>query len=113
VRFLLAKDLRILRRSPLLVGLLVAYPILIAVLIGLALSRGPDKPRVAIFNQLPDANGALTVGGTRVDPKEYAKKLYKSIEPVEVSSRAEAVRKVRDGDVLAAFIVPPDLLRRL
>jgi hypothetical protein len=53
VRFLLAKDLRILRRSPLLVGLLVVYPVLIAVLIGLALSKGPDKPRVAILNELP------------------------------------------------------------
>jgi ABC-2 type transport system permease protein len=113
VRFLLAKDLRILRRSPLLVGLLVAYPILIAVLIGLALSRGPEKPRVAIFNQLPESNGALTIGGTRVDPREYAGKLYASIDPVQVHSRAEAVRRVRDGDVLAALIVPPDLLRRL
>jgi ABC-type transport system involved in cytochrome c biogenesis permease component len=113
VRFLLAKDLRILRRSPLLVALLVAYPVLIAVLIGLALSRAPDKPRVAVFNQLPETTGALTIGGTRVDPREYAKKLYGSIEPVQVHSRAEAVRKVRDGDVLAALIVPPDLLRRI
>jgi len=35
VRWLLAKDLRILRRSPLLVSLLVIYPIAIAVLIGI------------------------------------------------------------------------------
>jgi ABC-type transport system involved in cytochrome c biogenesis permease component len=113
MRFLLAKDLRILRRSPLLVGLLVAYPVLIAVLIGLALSRGPDKPRVAILNQLPADSGQITVAGTRVDPEEYAKKLYGSIEPVEVGSRAEALRKVRDGDVLAALIVPEDLVRRI
>lgn len=44
MRWLLLKDLRILRRSPLLVALLVLYPIVIAVLIGFALSRGPDKP---------------------------------------------------------------------
>jgi ABC-type transport system involved in cytochrome c biogenesis permease component len=113
VRFLLAKDLRILRRSPLLVGLLVAYPVLIAVLIGLALSRGPDKPRVAVFNQLAPQTGALTIAGTRVDPKEYAKKLYGSIDPIEVHSRAEALRKVRDGDALAALIVPEDLVRRI
>ena len=31
MRFLLAKDLRILRRSPLLVSLLVVYPLIIAV----------------------------------------------------------------------------------
>ena len=47
------KDLQILRRSPLLVALLVLYPILISVLIGLALSGGPDKPRVAFVNLVP------------------------------------------------------------
>ena len=43
MRWLLVKDLRILRRSPLLVSLLVLYPIVIAVLIGFALSRGPGQ----------------------------------------------------------------------
>jgi ABC-type transport system involved in cytochrome c biogenesis permease component len=113
VRFLLAKDLRILRRSPLLVALLVAYPVLIALLIGLALSKGPDKPRVAILNQLPAAAGTLTIGGERVDPADYARRLFASIDPVTVHSRADAERRVRDGDVLAAIIVPPDLIRRL
>ena len=113
MRFLLAKDLRILRRSPLLVGLLVAYPVLIAVLVGLALSRAPDKPRVAVFNQLPLDSGQVSVGGTKVDPRDYARKLFESIEPVEVHSRAAAVEKVRDGDALAAVIVPEDLVRRI
>ena len=113
VRHLLGKDLRILSRSPLLVTLLVLYPVLIAVLIGLALSKGPDKPRVAILNQLPAAGGTVTVAGTTVDPKDYANKLFASIEPVPVKTRAEAERKVRDGDVLAAIIVPPDLITRL
>jgi ABC-type transport system involved in cytochrome c biogenesis permease component len=113
VGFLLVKDLRILRRSPLLVALLVVYPILIAVLIGLALSKGPDKPRVAILNQLPSTGGTVQVAGTTVDPKDYANRLFRSIEPVTVHSRAEAERKVRDGDVLAAIVVPPDLIQRL
>jgi ABC-2 type transport system permease protein len=113
VRFLLGKDLRILRRSPLLVTLLVAYPVLIALLIGLALSKGPDKPRVAVLNELPQTSGTLSVGGTQVDPKDYANRLFHSIEPVTVHSRAEAERKVRDGEVLAAIIVPRDLVTRL
>jgi ABC-type transport system involved in cytochrome c biogenesis permease component len=113
VRFLLGKDLRILRRSPLLVTLLVAYPVLIALLIGLALSKGPDKPRVAVLNELPQTSGTLSVGGTQVDPKDYANRLFQSIEPVTVHSRAEAERKVRDGEVLAAIIVPRDLVTRL
>jgi hypothetical protein len=53
VRWLLLKDLQILRRSPLVTALLIAYPIVIAVLIGFALSRGPVEPEVAFFNQVP------------------------------------------------------------
>jgi ABC-type transport system involved in cytochrome c biogenesis permease component len=113
VRHLLGKDLRILGRSPLLVSLLVAYPVLIAVLIGLALSKGPDKPRVAILNQLPQQSGEVAIAGTTVNPSDYADKLFESVVPVRVRTREEAVRKVRDGDVLAAIIVPPDLVARL
>jgi ABC-type multidrug transport system permease subunit len=113
VRFLLGKDLRILRRSPLLVALLVVYPVVIAVLIGLALSKGPDKPRVAILNELPQDSGTVAIAGTTVDPADYASRLFASIEPVTVHSRAEAEQKVRDGDVLAAIVVPRDLVQRL
>ncbi len=35
MRWLLVKDLQILRRSPLLLALLVVYPIVVALLIGL------------------------------------------------------------------------------
>ncbi|HWH94824.1 MAG TPA: ABC transporter permease [Baekduia sp.] len=113
VRFLLGKDLRILRRSPLLVALLVLYPVLIALLIGLALSKGPGKPRVAILNELPTTSGSVAIAGTTVDPKDYADRLFESIEPVPVRTRADAERRVREGDVLAAIIVPRDLIARL
>jgi ABC-type transport system involved in cytochrome c biogenesis permease component len=113
VALLLGKDLRILRRSPLLVALLVIYPVVIAVLIGLALSKGPDKPRVAILNELPAQTGGVAIAGTTVDPNDYADELFESITPVPVRSRAEAERKVRDGDVLAAIVVPEDLVDRL
>ena len=43
VRWLFAKDILILRRSRLLVGVLVIYPIAIALLIGLAISRSPGE----------------------------------------------------------------------
>ncbi len=63
VRWLLLKDLQILRRSPLLVALLVLYPIVLAVLIGLALSGGPDKPKVAFANLVPPGQSTFSVGG--------------------------------------------------
>lgn len=113
MRTLIRKDVLILRRSPLLVALLVGYPLLVALLLGLALSRGPEKPRVAIYNGLENGGQTLRVGGTEVDPRDYADELFKSVEPVEVDSREEAIAKVRSGDALAAIVVPEDLLTDL
>jgi ABC-type multidrug transport system permease subunit len=113
MRWLLLKDLRILWRSPLLVALLVLYPIVIAVLIGFAISRGPDKPEVAFYNAVPATAETVELAGQRIDLAEQVQSLFDAIEPVRVDSRAEAVQKVRDGDVLAALILPRDITRRL
>ena len=61
MRWLLLKDLQLLRRSPLVTALLVIYPIVLAVLIGLAISRSPEKPRVAFLNQIPKSTGLSLV----------------------------------------------------
>ncbi len=108
MRWLLLKDLRILRRSPLLVALLVLYPVVIAVLIGFALSRGPDKPEVAFYSGLPD-DAVVELGGEEIDLAAEGSRLFDEIDPVRVDSRAEAIQKVRDGDVLGALIIPEDL----
>jgi ABC-type multidrug transport system permease subunit len=113
LRWLLLKDLRILRRSPLLVGLLVLYPIVIAVLIGFALSRGPDKPEVAFYNGLPESAATIELGGQEIDLTEEGSRLFEEIDPVPVDSRREAIQKVRDGDVLGALIIPEDLASKL
>jgi ABC-type multidrug transport system permease subunit len=113
MRWLLLKDLRILRRSPLLVSLLVLYPIVIAVLIGFALSRGPDKPEVAFYNGLAGRPAVVELGGERIDLTEEGSRLFEEIDPVPVDSRAEAIQKVRDGDVLGALIIPEDLASNL
>jgi ABC-2 type transport system permease protein len=113
VRWLLLKDLQILRRSPFLLVVLVAYPVIISVLIGLALSRGPDKPKVAIVNELPADQTSFSVGGQRLDVARFARELFKSVTPVQVDTRAEAVKKIRSGEVLGALVVPPDATRKL
>jgi ABC-type transport system involved in cytochrome c biogenesis permease component len=113
VRWLLIKDLQILRRSPLLVALLVLYPIVISVLIGFALSRGPDKPKVAFLNQVPSTSSVIELSGERIDIQEYADDLFRAIEPVEVDSREEAIEMVEDGDALGALIIPPDTTEKL
>ena len=100
MRWLLLKDLRILRRSPLLLALLVAYPVLVALLVGVGLSSGPSKPRVAFVNLVPPAEDTIEVGGRRLDASGYAARLFEAVEPVRVRTRAEAIAKVRSGDVL-------------
>jgi ABC-type multidrug transport system permease subunit len=113
MRWLLVKDLRILRRSPLLVSLLVLYPIVIAVLIGFALSRGPDKPEVAFYNGLEGQPTQVELGGEEIDLAKEGRRLFDAIDPVPVDSRGEAIRKVESGDVLGALVIPDDLADNL
>ena len=113
MRWLLLKDLQILRRSPLLVALLVIYPVVIAVLFGFALSGGPEKPRVAFANLVAPGESTFKVGGRTLDVADYAGRLFESIEPIEVDSREEAIQKVRDGEALGALVIPPDATERL
>jgi ABC-2 type transport system permease protein len=112
MRWLLLKDLQIMRRSPLVTALLVAYPIVIAVLIGFALSRGPEKPRVAFLNEVPP-DTPLEVGGESFDLAGAKSELCDRIDCVSVSSEEEARQKVESGDVLGALILPADLVDKL
>src|ERR1700704_3919719 len=112
MRALLVKDLLILRRSRLLVGVLVIYPIAIALLIGLAISRSPGKPKVAIVDQTP-AGQTVKVGSERGPVSEYAEKLFDQVQPQRASSRAEAVEELESGKVLAAVVIPPNIAARL
>ena len=113
MRWLVLKDLQILRRSPLLVGLLVVYPIAIALLIGFALSRGPDKPKVAFVNQVPKNANTFSLGSETIDASKYSKRLFSVVDPIRVKTRAQALKKVEDGEALAALIIPPDITEKL
>jgi hypothetical protein len=113
MRWLLLKDLQILRRSPLLVTLLVLYPVIISVLIGLALSKGPDKPRVAFVNEVPASANVIQLGKESIDTSKYGQQLFTAIDPVRVDTEEEAIAKVKSGDVLGALILPPDLTHKL
>jgi ABC-2 type transport system permease protein len=108
MRWLLVKDLRVLRRSPVLVGVLIVYPVAVALLIGLALSGGPSRPRVAIVDEIPPGQRHVQIGNQRFDISGYEFALQNEINAVKVPTREEAVAKVRSGDVLAAIVIPPD-----
>jgi ABC-2 type transport system permease protein len=112
LRWLFIKDLQILRRSPLVTALLVVYPAVIAVLIGFALSRGPETPRVAFLNQVPEGQ-QLMLAGTEFDIAGARSELCSRIECIPVSDEDEARDMVRSGDALAALILPEDLIQEL
>jgi ABC-2 type transport system permease protein len=112
VRWLLRKDLLILGRSRLLLALLIVYPVAITLLIGLAISRSPSRPRVAIVDETPPGE-TVKVGDQRVLVSAYARELFDQVQAVDVSSRAQAVAKVESGSVLAAVVIPPDIAARI
>jgi ABC-2 family transporter protein len=112
MRRLLVKDLLILRRSRLLVGVLIVYPIAIALLIGLAISRSPAKPKVAIVDETPPGQ-TVQVGSRRVQVSQYADQLFSQVQAVHAPSRAQAVKDVKAGTVLAAVVIPYGIAARL
>jgi ABC-2 type transport system permease protein len=112
MRWLLLKDLQILRRSPLQAALLVLYPVLIAILVGLAVSRGPEKPRVAFLNEVP-SNSRISLSGQKLPSANVQSRICSKVECVHVHSREEAVAKVESGAVLAALILPEDLINKI
>jgi ABC-type transport system involved in cytochrome c biogenesis permease component len=112
MRALLAKDLLILRRSRLLVGVLIVYPIVIALLIGLAISRSPGKPKVAIVDQTPPGQ-TVSVGNRRVPLDAYAQQIFSQVQPVHAASRSQALKKIEAGEVLAAVVIPANIAARL
>ncbi|MCW3012866.1 MAG: type transporter, partial [Solirubrobacterales bacterium] len=107
------KDLQILRRSPLLLALLVAYAVVIGLPVGYGISAPPSKPKVAFYNGVPASQESFDLGGREVDASQYAEELFEDIDPIRVGSREEAIAKVRDGEALGALVVPEDITQQL
>jgi ABC-2 family transporter protein len=112
MRWLLLKDLQILRRSPLQLALLIAYPILIALLIGFAISRGPGETRIAFVNEIP-AGSQIAAGGTTLPAAGIERRICAEVTCVQADNRAAAEERVGSGEVLAALILPADLVDRI
>ncbi len=112
MRWLLAKDLTILRRSRLLVAVLVIYPVAIALLIGLAISRSPGKPKVAIVN-LTSAGQSVELAGRTLSIQQYANELFSQVDAVKAPTRAAAAAEVSSGKALAAVVIPPNIVSKI
>jgi ABC-2 type transport system permease protein len=108
---ILSKDLRVLRRSPLLLGILVAYPILIAVLVGLVAGFASAKPRVALVDEdgLPPT---VTIAGHTFDVARTIDKVGSNVKLVRLSPD-DAKHQLDTGKVVAVVTVPPGFVARL
>ena len=96
MRWLLVKDLQILRRSPLLVGLLIVYPIAIALMIGFALSSPPGKPKVAVYNEVAPGTGQISFGNQEINISSYASAAV-PVDPADQGHSRERRRSPRSA----------------
>ena len=111
VLLLLRKDALVLRRSPLLLGILLAYPLTIAVLVGLVASYASAKPRVALVDEdnLPPT---VTIGGHRFHVDKTIQQVGKNVQLVRLSPD-EAAQQLKTGKVVAVVTVPPGFIATL
>lgn len=108
---ILRKDLLVLRRSPLLLGVLVAYPLLVALLVGVVAGYANAKPRVAFVDRdgLPET---VTLGGTEFEIGPLIDRVAREVDLVPMSA-AEAERQLETGRAVAAVVVPPGFVADL
>jgi hypothetical protein len=108
---ILRKDLLVLRRSPVLLGVLIAYPLVIALLIGLTAAYANAKPRVA-FVDLDGIPSRVTVGGKSFDIDRLIHDVGKNVEIVRMPE-GNAARQLAAGRVSAVVTVPPGFIADL
>ncbi|HEY3017472.1 MAG TPA: ABC transporter permease [Gaiellaceae bacterium] len=108
---LLRKDLLVLVRSPLLLAVLIAYPLLVAGLVGLVAGYGSSKPRVALVDEdhLPHL---VTVGGHRFRIQDAIDEVSKNVHLVRMEG-GDARRALATGRVVATLTVPTGFLADL
>lgn len=111
VGLILRKDLRVLFRSPLLLGVLIAYPLLVAGLVGLVAGYGSAKPRVALVDEdhLPQI---VSVGGHSFRIQDAIDEVGKNVHLVRMQPE-EARRALSTGRVVATLTIPPGFLADL
>lgn len=108
---LMAKDLRVLWRSPVLLGVLLAYPLVVALLVGLVAGYASAKPRVALVDEdgLP---ASVVVGGETFHVDRTIQTVSREVKLVRLDTE-EAARQLRTGKVVATITVPAGFIADL
>ena len=99
VALVLRKDLRVLQRSPLLLVVLIAYPLIVAGLVGLVAGYGSSKPRVALVDDdhLPPT---VSISGRTFRIADAVDEVGKNVHLVRLS-HDDAAHALRSGRVVA------------
>jgi ABC-2 type transport system permease protein len=107
----LRKDVRTLVRTPVLLVVLLAYPLLIAALLGLVAGYASSKPRVAFVDRdgLP---ARLVVGTHAFDVNATIDEVARNVRLVRLDAD-DAARQLADGKVVAVVTVPPGFVATL
>jgi len=107
----LRKDVRTLLRTPALLVVLVAYPVLIAALLGLVAGYANAKPRVALVDEdgLP---AHIVVGHHTFNVAATITEVSHNVTLVRLGE-AEAKRELADGKIVAVLTVPPGFVATL
>jgi hypothetical protein len=111
VLLLLRKDALVLRRSPFLLGILVAYPLAIAVLVGLVAGYASSKPRVALVDE-DNLPATVVIGGKRFHVDRTIERVSRTVNLVRLDAD-EAERQLKNGKVVAVLTVPPGFISTL
>ena len=108
---MVTKDLRVLWRSPVLLGVLLAYPLVIALLVGLVAGYASSKPRVALVDEdgLPRT---VIVGGEKFHVDRTIREVSNEVKLVRLDGD-EAARQLRTGKVVATITVPAGFIADL
>jgi ABC-2 type transport system permease protein len=107
----LRKDLVVLRRSPALLGALLAYPIVIALLVGLVAGYASSKPRVAFVDE-DEVPPVVNVAGHRFHVQTIIDQVARNVTLVRMPA-GEAARELASGKVVATITIPPGFVGAL
>ena len=105
------KDLRLLGRAPALLLVLVAYPLLVALLVALALQGDERRPDVAVVN-LDTSGRTVAVGDQRLGIADYLDRIAEDVEvhPLDADAAASALDQ---GRVSAVLTIPEGFISDL
>ncbi len=108
---LLRKDVRLLRRAPALLLVLVVYPVLVALLVTLALQSNDRRPAIAVVVQ--DTSGrTVAVGDERLGIDDYVARLSEDVD-VRRLDAAAAKDALDAGRVTAVLTIPEGFISDL